>query len=211
MVNSDNISAKLLTLAKKHRMSTEDRKNVFCIIMSAEDYIDAFEKLLHLGIKDHKVIVSVLLHCCLSEKTYNPYYSTLAQKFCDFDRKYQLGFQYSSWDRIKDIESLKQFQVTNFAKFIAHLIMEGGQPLSILKVVEFGSLNKTTMKFVRQVLLTILLKDEETCKNVSWIIRIRGINFLIGSLYHFRCLQESLQVTNSTTSRTASSCSCSTS
>ena len=102
----------LVRFAHDHRMSTEDRKNVFCIIMSAEDYLDAFEKLLHLGIKDHKVIVSVLLHCCLSEKTYNPYYSTLAQKFCDFDRKYQLGFQYSSWDRIKDIESLKQFQLT---------------------------------------------------------------------------------------------------
>lgn len=170
MVNADSISAKLLALAKKHRMSTEDRKNVFCIIMSAEDYIDAFEKLLHLSIKDHKVIVSVLLHCCLSEKTYNPYYSALAQKFCDFDRKYQLGFQYSSWDKIKDIESLKQFQVTNFAKFMAHLIMEGGQPLSILKVIEFGSLNKPTMKFVRQILLTILLKDEETCKNVSKIL-----------------------------------------
>lgn len=167
IVNADSISAKLLALAKKQRMSTEDRKNVFCIIMSAEDYIDAFEKLLHLGIKDHKVIVSVLIHCCVSEKTYNPYYSALAQKLCDFDRKYQLGFQYSSWDRIKDIESLKQFQVTNFAKFIAHLIMEGGQPLSILKVVEFGSLDKQTMKLVRQILLTILLKDEETCKNVS--------------------------------------------
>lgn len=167
IVNSDSISAKLLALAKKHRMSTEDRKNVFCIIMSAEDYIDAFEKLLHLAIKDHKVIVSVLIHCCLSEKTYNPYYSALAQKFCDFDRKYQLGFQYSAWDRIKEIESLTPAQVTNFAKFIAHLIMEGGQPLSILKIVEFGALNKQTMKFVRQILLTILLKDEETCKNVS--------------------------------------------
>lgn len=167
IVNSDSISQKLLALAKKHRMSTEDRKNVFCIIMGAEDYLDAFEKLLHLGIKDHKVIVSVLIHCCLAEKSYNPYYAALAQKFCHFDRKYQLGFQYSAWDRIKDIESLKQFQITNFAKFIAHLIMEGGQPLSVLKVVEFGSLNKPTMKFVRQILLTILMKDEQTCRNVS--------------------------------------------
>ena len=32
-------SQKLLELAKKQRMNTDDRKNVFCIIMSAEVFI----------------------------------------------------------------------------------------------------------------------------------------------------------------------------
>jgi len=81
-------SEQLLELARKQRMNTDDRRNIFCIIMSAEDYIDAFEKILNLLIKDQRVIVSVILHCCLSEKIFNPYYAVLAQKFCEFDRKY---------------------------------------------------------------------------------------------------------------------------
>lgn len=54
--------------------------------------MDAFEKLLHLGLKNQqeREIIHVLLHCCLQEKQYNPYYGVLAQKFCDYDRKFQV-------------------------------------------------------------------------------------------------------------------------
>lgn len=39
-------SAKVLELARKQRMNTDIRKNIFCIIMTSEDYLDAFEKIL---------------------------------------------------------------------------------------------------------------------------------------------------------------------
>lgn len=52
--------------------------------------MDAFEKLLQLAIQDHTVIVSVIMHCCLAEKKFNPYYAVLAAKFCDYDRKYKV-------------------------------------------------------------------------------------------------------------------------
>lgn len=109
-------------------MNTDDRRNAFCIIMSAEDYLDAFEKLLRLAIKDLRILVSVIIHCALAEKDYNPYYSVLAQKFCDYDRRYQLAIQYALWDRLKEIHSLQQQQVRNLARFITHLIGEGGWP-----------------------------------------------------------------------------------
>ena len=41
---------KLLQLAAAQRMNTDIRRAIFCIIMSAEDYVDAFEKLLRLGL-----------------------------------------------------------------------------------------------------------------------------------------------------------------
>lgn len=56
-----------------------------------QDYIEAFEKLHQLAIKDHRVIVTVIIHCCLAEKLFNPYYAVLSQKFCDVDRKYQVS------------------------------------------------------------------------------------------------------------------------
>lgn len=39
-------SAKVLELARKQRMNTEVRRNIFCVIMTSEDFLDAFEKLL---------------------------------------------------------------------------------------------------------------------------------------------------------------------
>lgn len=57
-----------------------------------QDYLDAFEKLVHLGLKSQqdREIIHVIINCCLREKQFNPYYCHLSQKFCDFDRKYQV-------------------------------------------------------------------------------------------------------------------------
>lgn len=159
--NAGDFSAQLLELARKQRMNTEDRRNVFCIIMSAEDYLDAFEKILHLAIKDQRVVVSVVLHCCLSERQFNPYYAVLAQKFIDHDRKYFLGFQFTLWDKIRDISALSAAQLKNLGSFVLHLMKGGGLPLSVLKIVEFAELDKVTHKLVKQILLGLLLADDE--------------------------------------------------
>lgn len=35
-----------MELARKQRMNTDIRKKIFCVMMTSEDYLDAFEKLL---------------------------------------------------------------------------------------------------------------------------------------------------------------------
>ncbi|XP_063626148.1 nucleolar MIF4G domain-containing protein 1 homolog [Cydia splendana] len=153
---------KLLELARKQRMNTDVRRSIFCVIMSAEDYMDAFEKLQHLGLKgsQEREIVHVLLACCTQERIYNPYYSVLAQKLCGVDRKYQLSIQFAVWDKIKDLESLSKQATTNLAQFLIHLIMEKGLALSVLKVIEFSDLNKSSVRFLRQILLAIIMNAD---------------------------------------------------
>jgi nucleolar MIF4G domain-containing protein 1 len=163
---TSEFSQKLLELARKQRMNTDDRRSVFCIIMSAEDYMDAFEKIVQLSIKDQRTIVTVIIHCCLSEKVFNPYYAVLSQKFCDHDRKYVLAVQYALWDRLRDLHSLSKVQVNNLAQYLIYLIGHGGQPLSVLKVIEFGELDKVTLRLVRQIMLSLLLGQEAICEQV---------------------------------------------
>ncbi|KAK9943043.1 hypothetical protein M0R45_008667 [Rubus argutus] len=57
----------LLQLAAAQRMNTDARKAIFCIIMSGEDYIDAFEKLLRLDLhgKQDREIMRFTLQFCL--------------------------------------------------------------------------------------------------------------------------------------------------
>ncbi|KAL1398852.1 hypothetical protein pipiens_008625 [Culex pipiens pipiens] len=157
----EGFSQQLLELARKQRMNTDDKRNVFCAIMSAEDYLDAFDKILRLAIKDQRIVASVIVHCALAEKDHNPYYSILSQKFCEYDRRYQLAIQYTIWDRLKDIQSLKQAPIRNLAKLLTHLIGEGGLALSVLKVIEFAEIDKLTLRLVRQTMLGLLLLDEE--------------------------------------------------
>ncbi|MCI50136.1 nucleolar MIF4G domain protein, partial [Trifolium medium] len=53
----------MLQLAAAQRMNTDSRRAIFCIIMSGEDYIDAFEKLLRLELpgKQDRDIMRVLV------------------------------------------------------------------------------------------------------------------------------------------------------
>ncbi|XP_060522317.1 nucleolar MIF4G domain-containing protein 1 [Cylas formicarius] len=166
---SDSFSQKLLDLARRQRMNTDARRDIFCVVMSAEDYLDAFEKLLKLGLKNQQErdIIHVLLHCCLQEKTYNPYYAVLAQKFCDYDRKFQMTIKYSVWDKLKALDDHSGQQISNLAKLLIYLFLQKGLPISTLKIVEFGELDKITLRLIRQILLGILLHDNsEECRSV---------------------------------------------
>lgn len=48
-------------------MNTDARRAVFCCVMGAEDYMDAFERLLRLPLKaaQEREMVRVVVQCCL--------------------------------------------------------------------------------------------------------------------------------------------------
>ncbi|XP_037374765.1 nucleolar MIF4G domain-containing protein 1 [Talpa occidentalis] len=156
------VSAKILELARKQRMNTDVRRNIFCTIVTSEDFLDAFEKLLKLGLKDQqeREIVHVLVDCCLQEKTYNPFYAFLAGKLCEYERRFQMTFQFSIWDRLRDLESLPATNCSNLVHLLAHLLKTKALPLSVLKVVEFSELDKPRVHFLRKVLHKLLVETD---------------------------------------------------
>ncbi|XP_022369702.1 nucleolar MIF4G domain-containing protein 1 isoform X2 [Enhydra lutris kenyoni] len=159
---SGTVSGKILELARKQRMNTDVRRNIFCTVMTSEDFLDAFEKLLKLRLKDQqeREIVHVLVDCCLQEKTYNPFYAFLAGKFCEYQRRFQMTFQFSIWDKFRDLENLPATNFSNLVHLVAHLLKTKSLPLSILKVVEFGELDKPRVHFLRKVLYIVLMETE---------------------------------------------------
>ncbi|RDD36878.1 Nucleolar MIF4G domain-containing protein 1 [Trichoplax sp. H2] len=179
---------RLVELAKKQRMNTDIRRNIFCIIMSSQDYVNAFENLLKLKLKNkqERDIIHVLLDCCLQEKSFNPFYAYLGQKFCEYKRNYQITFQYSIWDRLKRLEDLSKIQRLTFSKLLANLFLSNSLSLSALKIVNFGELNETSIKFYRSLLLQLLLdKSEKSC---------RSIFGRVGNLSHLSDLREGLLI-----------------
>ncbi|KAB1275895.1 Nucleolar MIF4G domain-containing protein 1 [Camelus dromedarius] len=130
------VSAKILELARKQRMNTDVRRNIFCTIMTSEDFLDAFEKLLKLGLKDQqeREIVHVLMDCCLQERTYNPFYAFLAGKLCDYERRFQVaklegrpgGWLSPPFNEVSDNPALGLLR-EGLKLFISHFLLKGGQ------------------------------------------------------------------------------------
>uniref|UniRef100_A0A8C3LT44 Nucleolar MIF4G domain-containing protein 1 n=1 Tax=Chrysolophus pictus TaxID=9089 RepID=A0A8C3LT44_CHRPC len=157
------VSSKIMELARKQRMNTDIRRSIFCVLMTSEDFMDAFEKLLKLGLKDQqeREIVHVILYCCLQEKTYNPFYAFLASKICGYERRFQVTFQFSIWDKIRDLGNLSASAISNLVSLLVHLFRTKSLPLSVLKVIEFGDLDKPKVRFLRQVLSMLLVKTDD--------------------------------------------------
>lgn len=119
-------------------------------------------RLPRLGLKEpqEREMVHVLVDCCLQEHPYNPFYAFLAARLCAHDRRLQMTFQFSFWDKFRDLNNLPDKNVSNLVQLVAHLLKTKSLPLSILKVVEFSELDKARIHFLRKLLSLLLLGTE---------------------------------------------------
>ncbi|XP_051131471.1 uncharacterized protein LOC127251695 isoform X2 [Andrographis paniculata] len=139
---------RMLELAAAQRMNTDARRAIFCVIMSGEDYIDAFEKLLRLDLpgKQDREIMRVLVECCLQEKVFNKYYCVLASKLCSHDKNHKFTLQYCLWDHFKELESMPLIRSMHLAKFTAEMVACFSLSLAVLKVVDLNDIISLTPK-----------------------------------------------------------------
>lgn len=100
----------MIKAAKSQRMNTDVRKKIFYAVMTADDYIEAFEKVTKLGLKvgltynmslcyitpyqliyflkgkQLREIAYVIVNCCQQGKSFNQYFVYLLNRFCQSDR-----------------------------------------------------------------------------------------------------------------------------
>lgn len=153
-----SVSQKLMDVAKKLRMNSDIRRSIFFVLMSSQDYLDAFQNILQLGIKgqQEREIVVVAVECCKREATYNPYYSYFLARLASHDRRFMMALQFHMWDMFKTMSEMPQAGRHNLALLLAHLFSSQALPLSVLKVLEFGALDKATDKFLQTMLAQLL-------------------------------------------------------
>ncbi|KFM27764.1 Nucleolar MIF4G domain-containing protein 1 [Auxenochlorella protothecoides] len=128
--------AQLLRLAARHGMNTEVRRTVFCLVMGSEDYVDAFEKLVRLGLKgtQEQEIVRVIVLCCLQEGAYNPYYALLLGRLGATSRAHQTTLRYACWDALGEVgPNMDLRRLTNLARLCADAVAQGAMSPAFLK------------------------------------------------------------------------------
>ncbi|CAL5422134.1 unnamed protein product [Camellia sinensis] len=151
-IDKESLEAqKLLQLAAVQRMNTDVRRAIFCVIMSGEDYVDAFEKLLRLDLrgKQDREIMRVLVECCLQEQIFNKYYSVLAIKLCSHDKNHKITLQYCLWDHLKGLESMQLMRSMHLSKFVAEMVTTFTLSLAVLKAVDFSDTTQLTPKRIK--------------------------------------------------------------
>ena len=123
-----NASSKMLALAQKHHMNTDTRKAIFCVLMSSTDYLEAFERLLKLGLKgpQKREICRVLLYCCGVSKRYNPYFALIAKQQCQYDHRTKFTLQlclriFNCSVTNQDVSVLCARKLMNYARLLSDM------------------------------------------------------------------------------------------
>lgn len=121
------------------------------IIMSAEDYLDATQKLLKLKTNKKQIqeIAIVVLTSCAQEETFNKYYAFLADNLIRVNRDLKYSFQYALWDHFKQMENYTLRKIANIAKFVSFLCVKNTVGLQFLRALDFDALNQHQEIFLR--------------------------------------------------------------
>ncbi|RUS18583.1 hypothetical protein BC937DRAFT_88599 [Endogone sp. FLAS-F59071] len=189
-IKNTSATEALVKLARQQGMNTDVRRSIFVVLMSSEDYIDAFERLLKLNLTEvqEREIARVILHCAGNEKTHNPYYALIANRLCGHNHSFKITFQYCLWDflremgeadvggleKVKSLESLHASDApsvplrrsVNLAKFYAWLVSEHALSLVILKTVHFTTLRPSS-RFFFQLFFANVITNSQTRAQVT--------------------------------------------
>lgn len=171
-------------IAREQRMNTDVRRAIFVSIMSAQDYIDAFEKLEKLNLKNRQLleIPKVILHCLLTDagqNGYNPYYGLVVSKVCEQHHQLSKSFQFLFWETVKKFEDhadsdseanmsdeddfdgdeeRRLARIASQGKFFGYMLSEGLLKLDTFKHVPImGGLNNDGIIFIEVILFFMLL------------------------------------------------------
>ncbi|CAJ0832550.1 12581_t:CDS:10, partial [Entrophospora sp. SA101] len=189
--SDDSFNKEFFKLAEQHKMNTEVRKGIFVILMSSEDYIDAYERLMKFNQKEsHKrEIPRILLYCC-------------GNRLCKSDHSFKITFQYCLWDFLrecgennvgglglikssllnKESESTEKVplrKLVNYSKLYAFLISGGNLSIMILKTVSFTSLKQRTIIFFQLLFSQIVIfSQQNNDHNKKHNIKVLGNIFI---------------------------------
>tara|TARA_R110002050_G_scaffold295678_1_gene454809 strand:- start:778 stop:1275 length:498 start_codon:yes stop_codon:yes gene_type:complete len=101
------------------------------------------------------------------EKSYNKFYEVLASKLCSYNYNFKFSFQYAIWDKFKSLSEMQVLAISHLAKFVAGLILEFSLPISVLKVVNFASLDTHMILFLRVFFLAVFeVTDSDKVQSV---------------------------------------------
>ncbi len=154
------VQSKVAAAARSQHMNTDVRRAIFSTLMTSEDYMDSYQRLLMLKLpsRQEREVVHVLLHCCASEKRYNPFYALVGAKFAESRHNFVVTFKYAFWDRLAQLGEgdLPLRTIVHIAKFYGTLIARRALPLSIVKRFPFAQLSEPSIVFMQVLLVSIL-------------------------------------------------------
>ncbi|KAG9124497.1 suppressor of glycerol defect [Ceratobasidium sp. 392] len=200
------MAEQLVQLARRHGMNTEIRRNIFVVLVSSDDYVDACERLTQLELQEtqQREIIRVVLHCCGNERTYNPFYTLVAHHLCQKSHSHRITLQYCLWDFLRSLgetqvggaaisrdfdtngEEVSDSTISNYAKAYAWWLARGSVTLTVFKPIEFLVLQPRSKQFLKLVFLQMIISSQSS----SPLVDVRSAESVIPQTRNRAAIEE---------------------
>ena len=140
------------------------KKTIYLSVMSSVDFEECANKMLKLKIRPGQEIevASMLIECCMHERTYLRFYGLLAQRFCILNPVYQEYFEQDFVKYFSVIDRYETNKLRNIAKFFAHLLFTDAISWAVLRSIRLTQEDTTSSS---RIFIKILM--QEMAENIS--------------------------------------------
>ena len=113
------------------------RRTIYLVFMSSVDFEECTHKLLKLNIREDQQLelCTMILECCMQERTYSRLYGLTAQRLCQVTAVYQDKLNQVFMTQYETVHRLEVNKLRNAAKFFSHLLHTNSISWSCLSAV----------------------------------------------------------------------------
>ncbi|KAH8583587.1 uncharacterized protein ELE39_000355 [Cryptosporidium sp. chipmunk genotype I] len=113
------------------------RKKIYLCIMNSLNYEDCTHRLLKLNIQKDQIseACAMILDCCSMERTYQKFFSLVAERLCIIKKDYQESFAKLFSESFETVHRLETNRLRHVTKFYSYLLSKDAIPWNVLFVV----------------------------------------------------------------------------
>lgn len=116
------------------------RKKIYLCIMNSLNYEECTHRLLKLNIPKDQIseTCAMILDCCSMERTYQKFFSLVAERLCIIKKEYQESFAKLFSENFETVHRLETNRLRHVTKFYSYLLSKDAIPWNLLFIVKLS-------------------------------------------------------------------------
>jgi pre-mRNA-splicing factor CWC22 len=134
------------------------RRTIYLVIMSSVDFEECCHKMLKMSIREEQIpeLCTMILECCMQERTYSRFYGLTAQRLTQIAEIYQGNLCKVFVTQFETVHRLEVNKLRNAAKFFAHLLYTDSIEWSCLTAIKLTEDDTTSAS---RIFIKILMQE----------------------------------------------------
>ncbi|KAJ1614926.1 NIC+MI domains containing protein [Cryptosporidium canis] len=154
------------------------RKKIYLCIMNSLNFEECTHRLIKLNLTSHQTneACTMILDCCSMERTYQKFFSLVAERLCLIRKEYQESFKQLFSESYETAHRLETNRLRHVTKFYSYLLSSSAIPWSVLSIIKLSEEDTASSSRIFIKILFQELSNNMGIKNLN--VKLNSIEVL---------------------------------